>query len=532
MMKNILIFLAVFPLINLYGQDDSRQNPNVELPDFVITGQDDISVQKAKKIAPEYISTVSQDFLKPAFSPEQLEMRDLSNPMKSEIQLFDSLSYMKGNLEVGIGAYTIPRGLFTYSQPFTNGVFEGYANALNRRAHVDYSDLYNVNGGVNLVYQLNREAAFLPGNRLKLHADYGVSAYRFYGAPVPSEKRTHSAGNLSAGINNFQSRTFIYGLNFSTDFISVSEENFSDRIFDAGFFGKYRLPNFHIGLNFDYKNNSLENDSVGSASYNFINLRPTIGLHISKGLKSVFGISYAKSGDSKSLMPYASLGLSVDDGLSLFAEYSPAAELLNMGHFLNENPYVNLQNYSGLFFKKTGSLNLALKYEYFHYFEIDAGAKYVSSDDYPFFQPSLAEGRFDVRTTEAVLFSGYLNMLFHLGPYGIFYGTVELNDLRDSAKNFLPYSPEIKSSLNYGYDFAGGFSITSSLLYTSGVFTNIENTESLDDFIDLRFKLAYKFSKQLNLFLELNNILSRDNFLWRGYKETPLDVVAGFNFKW
>src|SRR5512145_405440 len=107
MIKNIfLLFIISFTFIS--AQTEDEQNPNVELPDFVITGSDVLSVETGKKIPPEFVSTLSEETLKPVYSAEQLEIRDLSNPVKDQLGLFDSLKYYSASIKAGAGFYTLP----------------------------------------------------------------------------------------------------------------------------------------------------------------------------------------------------------------------------------------------------------------------------------------------------------------------------------------------------------------------------------------------------------------------------------------
>ena len=119
MINKILFVFIVFSLI-IFAQEEKQQNPNVELPDFVITGTDIISIGKAQKIEPDYVTTVSEQFLKPVYSPEELGLRELSSPLKEEINMFDSLNYIKGILKFNAGVYTLPIADISLWQSFKN----------------------------------------------------------------------------------------------------------------------------------------------------------------------------------------------------------------------------------------------------------------------------------------------------------------------------------------------------------------------------------------------------------------------------
>ena len=105
MIKKIFYLFIIIPLVS-FAQD--KGNPNVELPDFVITGRDIVSIQKAKKIKPDLVPTISKDFFKPNYSPDNLGIQDISNPVSNKLDLTDSLNNYNGYFELGLGAYTLP----------------------------------------------------------------------------------------------------------------------------------------------------------------------------------------------------------------------------------------------------------------------------------------------------------------------------------------------------------------------------------------------------------------------------------------
>ena len=62
MRLKILLILS-FSILVVYAQDDKTKNPNVELPDFVITGKSQLNIKKVDKIKPDFISSVNEDFI-------------------------------------------------------------------------------------------------------------------------------------------------------------------------------------------------------------------------------------------------------------------------------------------------------------------------------------------------------------------------------------------------------------------------------------------------------------------------------------
>jgi hypothetical protein len=91
------------------------------------------------------------------------------------------------------------------------------------------------------------------------------------------------------------------------------------------------------------------------------------------------------------------------------------------------NRYFNPQNFNNFYLKKTHNINAVLKYEYDKYFQIDGGFRYYSSDQLPYFIDSIKTGSFSLQSADAKSITIFSNLLFHLGPFGIFYGTIEYN---------------------------------------------------------------------------------------------------------
>ncbi len=533
MMKIKLFFiLFISPFLIFAQQEQKSQNPNVELPDFVITGKDVVSVQKSNKIAPDFVSTVSEEFLKPVFSPEQLEVKDISSPVKKDLNIMDTARIVNGSVYGGVGNVVLPEAGMKYSSTFKNGMFDVNIDGKNTRDFVPYSKFYSLNGGGNLYYFLNSDNSVLNGTKFKLHGNYGISSYHFYAAPDPTEKRVLNRGSFGFSFNNILHRIFILGADFSDDIYDIKDETFSENLFKINAFTKLKLSSFNLRLDLKYTRQTISNMFIGDGTGDFLTFRPAIGLDISDDMQAVFGFNIAKSGAEDYFTPYASIGLKIDKDLTFFGEYKPGADLLTAGRFLDQNKYMNMDSFGALFFKKGTDLNLTLKYEYSKYFEIDGGFRYLSSTNFPYFKDAVQLGRFDVVTTNARKFNGFLNLLFHAGPYGIFYGTAEFDDTRDTTDNFIPYSPRASASLTYGYNFKMGLSTEARLFYHANSFANIENTEIVDSFVDLGLKFAYPIMPKFNVTLELSNLLGHQNYNWKGYKETPFELTAGFNYRW
>ena len=189
------------------------------------------------------------------------------------------------------------------------------------------------------------------------------------------------------------------------------------------------------------------------------------------------------------------------------------------------------ENFSNIFLKKNVAFSAALKYEYYTYVEINGGVKYFKSDNLPYFFDT-TNGIFDLATFEAKSYSAFVNFLFHPGPGGTFYATVEANNTKNELGNIVPYFPEAKATFNYGYSFANNLETETSLTYLSGIHTDLNNDNTIRPYINLGLKLSYQLFPEFYLTIKISNLINHNNYLWQGYKEMPQDFLVGLNYRW
>ena len=533
MMKKILTLCIVIPFI-CFAQDEKKQDQNVELPDFVITGTEAVSVEKAKKMEPDFGSTISDEFLKPAFSAEQLELRNFVNPIKENISLKDSVQYKNGRFNAGVGSLFMPKADILVTAPFNGGIFEWFAMTDNRMAYISNSDRYNLGGGLNLSLFTKNDSSFLPGTEIKFHGNYDLSSYKFYGSAVnPAQRRTLNGGDVSLNVNNYLNDYFVFAATVENEFNSLKDENFSENFLQVKGYGKLTLSAFNLSCDLILKEQFLTNNTINSSQNGFVGIAPKIGLNISEIFKIDFGLNYSQSMGNIFFTPFISAALKFNNYISFFGEYSPHADLLGASSFLHQNPYINSLTLYNAYIRYDNSIKLAVKYEYEKYFQITGGFKMLSSTEMPYYKSSNVSGKFDVAFDDASIYSAFADMLFHMGPLGYFYGNVEFSTTNDTAGHSLPYVPATSASLIYGYNFSTiKLNSEIKLNYTSGVYTDIPNLIKLKNNVDLGLKFSYQYKPMFLFTLEFSNLLFQDNYKWAAYKEMPFNVTAGISFIW
>ena len=127
--------------------------------------------------------------------------------------------------------------------------------------------------------------------------------------------------------------------------------------------------------------------------------------------------------------------------------------------------------------------------------------------------------------------SPFANFLFYLGPYGEFYSSVELSDIKDVNGNQVPYEPAFKLNAAYTFNFKNGLTSTVKMDYLSKRYADPENNISIGDYFDLGLSFIYSFQPNLDITLDLNNLTNQKHYFWYGYKEIPVNVIIGVNYR-
>jgi hypothetical protein len=524
-------FITILLLLSgvLIAQD---RNPNVELPDFVIFGKDAISVRKVDKIQPDYISVISDEFLKPVHKPDYLELVEISNPVESDLSLLDSADYSNGFLELKAGRYQLPSGELNYAFPFSGGLLHGLVKGGNQIDYVDNSDKQYLEGSLGFSYYLPVNSDVLPGTKFSINGNHSKNYFNFFGSTDPERKRILNVGNAEAGIQNLYLKEFIFDLNAGGLFTYLDDEKLNEALYFMNGFGRLKLRTFSLGVKAGYQNQNLKTDSLSDVRAEAYFFRPTVSLELFRKIMLEAGFTFSGSESEKLNGLYVSAGAELSRNIVLLAEYSPQGEYLTTGKFLRNNQYYNQQNLAGVFLKKKNKIKATLKYEFDKYYQIDGGIEFYDADNLPYYNNADSSGFFGVLTTDATSWEVFLNLLYHLGPYGYFYGGVNYRSIEDPDSKKIPYYPGLTASLNYGYNFTPALKGEVMFSYLSDRYADIENTDGrkLQSIFNLGFKVTYSVRNYFGVFFELNNLLNTERYIWEGYKEKPIDASVGINY--
>ena len=404
----------------LKGQE-GNSNQGVELPDFVITGIQNVNVPIMQKKIPELKSTLSEDFFEPSFSPEEFNLGDFSNPIRQKAELEINKQVYDGRLKLGAGRYSLPVGSLSYNKNFTNVLFMSKVWGSNIKEYIDKAGYNNSGILLNSYFFVSNKSKFLPGNVFSLSGKYFRDAYRFFGSSNPDFKRETHTGNADISLSNHSDDIFNYGLDFKGQIYLVNENDFQENLFHGRGFVKTDFSKFGLDASLYFKRQMLSNNISTNSSYNFITASANASFDLKETLFLKGGVVYSNQGGNTFFYPTGAVALRFNDFISLFGEFSPNVEFKTFYDFINENPYFKLGSRDNVFVKHNINLKAALKYQYYKYIEISGGFKFIRTNNFVYFEDDNQQGFFDLHTAGSVnQYVAFLELFFHPGPYGNF----------------------------------------------------------------------------------------------------------------
>ncbi len=537
MKKFYMLSLVIFLSLGLFAQD--KQNQNVELPDFVITGKNVVNMKKVNKKAPPVFDIISKAFFQPVYSTDILKVKEIESKNINPLTFKKKEKIFSGSAELTGGIYSIPKGSLFLSKSLSNGIFQFNIDGANMRAHVKNSNYTTVKGKVGFTFFVKNNSEILPGTKISIDGSYGTREYKFYAISNPA-KRTLNKGRISLNVQNLLNKHFVFDALVSNDYYQLKNENFNENLLSINGFAKISLAKFDVASNIIYKKQFLTNNFLSNSKKqtNYLFANPRANLNFIDKFKVSLGFTYSHVTGNNYYAPYASISIALAKNVTLVGEYSPRADFITQGMLLDKNRYFKTNFFTNLFFKKTNSIDISLKYEYLKFFELDLGINYYSTPNQPYYRYTSPQavfpwyGRPDLLTSSAKSYTGYVKFLLNPGDYGILTAMLKYHSLKNNLGNKIPYNPLFNIFIKYLFNYNESIRVEPSIKFNSAAYADLANTVKINSFVDLRIRISKRVNDNLVLFLEGTNLLDHSNFIYAGYKLLPLSAAVGIKLRW
>lgn len=529
-MKKIIILLAISAVV-LIGQEEN-QTQSIELPDFVITGKESISIPKIQKSYPEFIPLLSKDFFTPQYPNE--EQTTIKLP-EIETELVNIGSYkQKTNalLKFSAGLESWPVGEFYYNDWTDNFSYNAHLFGRNELEYVNKAGLSLAGVSLGGKYFVDQEANFLPGLEIDLNGKYYYESFHFYGSSTPNLKRSTNNGILNLGFNYTSDPYNNFGILFSDSYYEQKDDEIDENIFSTSAYMKFINNKFDFNLEGTFKNQTLSGSNSSFDNQYYVNSMLTVGFKFYNMLNLKVGAYLSESEGNTFFAPVAYASMKLHKNLSVFGEFAPNTEFQTLQDFRTANRYYRISNFANAYIENKFNLKVAAKFEYEKYFEISAGLGYINSDNNYYFEDNADVGFFNIYKQDIENSYAIVNLLFRKGPMGQLYGDAKFQKITGENNKNLPYNSTFVSSLNYLFDWDFGFGLNLGLNYYNESYSDYENQEKIPESFNVNANFYYEMFNNFKVTLAFENLLDDKYYYFRNYQAKPFDVLAGFEFRW
>jgi hypothetical protein len=511
----------------------NAQQQNIELPDFVITGRQSADVQAAQKSKPELISILSKEFFTPEYSPEELPILISSDPVTILPDVKTSDESFSGNLKVKIGKYSLPVGELNISQSYENYLFNAKLWGVNTTEYIPNSGYNNSGFKMTHDFYTSTRSEFIPGSKISVDAAYWRDSYKMFGTLNPAQIRESNNGSANVLFSNNYSRAINVNFGLGGDLLSLSENSVRELNLKGNGLIEVEFNQFRIGGKAQYKMQQFQSDLFSTNNFysfvgeGFFKTSPTNSILI-KG-----GVVYETNSEDGFISPFASAEIQLDKGFILGTEYKPHTEFLTARNFLTENLYSAIVATPNCFMKFNNDITASIRYEFQRLFLVNFALNYSRVDNFVYYQDFTSRGVFDIRTMNDVdIFKSKLELQYHPGILGSFYGEFIFQNVKDTDDRFIPYQPQLSSVVSYSYNFDFGLGIKLNYDFAIGIYSDRLNVDMLDDYQNISASISFEVFKGIKITGDFQNILNRSNFVWKYYQRKPFDYLVGIDYRW
>jgi hypothetical protein len=529
MMNRIILILLVSGVLLAQETD----NQSIELPDFVITGTQSISIPEANKDKPRVFPSLSQEFFNPTFLPQELGISQFSNPLLLEYNSFKPADYNNGLLILGAGLETLPLGDFYFTQSSEPIMFSSHIYGRNINEYIENAG-YNVSGlKGRLDLFTSTKSVFLPGLKISLGGKYQRDNYKLFASNTPAYKRENEIVETLLEFQSGLNSGFKYKVSGKYDILKFKDSDFQEKILTGELFLKSGFGKFGFSLDGLVKNQNISGINLNSDNTLYLSGNFNFLVNSVENFRVKLGVHYSTVDSVKFLSPIASFDLKLDDGINFYGEYSPHTSFNNVNTLLHTNRYFLPSTVYNITTEYKAHVKLGFEFQYKKFFEINTGVSIASVDNYAFYTDNKAFGIYDVNTLDEVnYFSVFINGLFHKGPLGYLYLSGNFNRIKTSSNFNVPFKPNLTAFVKYGFNIYSGLEVSTNLKYYSKSYADLSNVNSIPSFINLGVDLKLNFFAKLDLTLGAHNILNKKNYVFENYQEKPFDIVAGIEYRW
>ncbi len=514
--------------------------PKIDLPEFVITGQESI-------ILPEYSKKEIDE--EKIFSPSKPEAGNRNISVGSAFVPKQTKSFVQqpqplnGKIFAGMGFFTTPilDGWFGQHDNQNSYVLNGYYHRSS--GHVDFGEWWKGGFGAKGNYVMP-ESSLIPFSQLNGKIFYDRENYKAYASASPSRVRSVSFAEIAAGIGSRYALPYrsLSGFDYSgtigwnahtaVDSISVAER---DGYFSAN--ASTKFEDLFMRGQIDYRTTAYDMP-ISSQSGQWFVLKFDGRTMLLKELQLNFSVQqYLFRGNigkaSGRLFPQAELRYFMTENAAIYTAFNPSVERNTLSSIIRLNKYIDFNApivptenpigvVTGMEVRLTEQITTNAKYHYRH---INNYLTFLDSNDAKvwevFYLSGVRSSKFDVnlsyRPDEKTIVRSYCSFV--------------QEKIKDST-NILPYVPKFSSGIVYYHAFDFGVNVEATTEYFSSRYSKFFSKSKNAGYVLAGVKADMTIFSTFRAYAEIGNLFNQKFYIWNGYRERPLFLLFGISYSW
>jgi len=529
-------------LQNVQAPKSSEPLPKIDLPEFVITGNEKIDLNIESKAEDDQERIFSPSRPTPGERP--LNVGEALTP--KQIKSFTKVpGALNGRVFAGFGFYGTPQfeGWFGQYDPTNSFVVNGYYSESN--GHVVDAGYWRGGMGVRGSYMMPDSSSLVPLGQLNGELKYGRESYRAYASRTSFRVRDLDGLEVSMGL----------GSRYALPYKSLSGFDYSAKtgwnIFSANDSGKSHEREFFLNgsaatqffatsfrATVDYRITAYTMDLPGLKTGHWFAFRTDGRQLFTPSLQFSFTIQQflyrGNTGVTNGrFYPNADMRYMFTDQASMYVGFAPVVERNTLSSVIKQNRYIDvnapllptdtrLHFYMGMELTPVEQITITAKAAYKH---INNYPTFYDKDSAKVWEVLYLSG---IRSTKFEVSALYrLNQQQNVTAYFSTQSTKQ----KDSA-SAIPYLPSFTIGAVYHHFFDMGLHVETYIEFNASRYTNFVNTHSNAGYIASGVKAELEMFGQFRGFAEVNNLLNQRYYVWNGYQERTVFVMFGISYNW
>src|SRR3989339_1598735 len=521
----ILISLLILSAIQLSAQE-SNTKP-LELPNFIIEGKEQLNIRSGIKQFPDKPSLLSKNELD---SINSLEKRQslLLPPEPLPDRIMHSV-YKKGYFTADFGRFTTASAEGGYE--FRAGEYDIFGNA-----GFDYSSGHIINAGydkafinLNADYIADEKYWIFGGSKTRTNLFFKNMDYKFYSVQNPEQRNTINLDMKLETDGNYEGFAFNTGSGFRM--LQVKQD--SSKAFDNAISGYISIKNltsdYELGGNLIVDLHSTRGNGTHFMQADLFGtyIHENFSIKAKAGLQSVYtSTEIARLG----LLAAGDMEFRLSELFTIRANALIGMENNSLREIINENPYADnnvIVDYAYYLPSLRGSFVIHPN----EVFTAELGVEFAMVQRRPIYFDTSGGAAFAINYTDITQLEAFAELNYYISTMDEVSADIVLDKSEIEGGKTVPYSIPLKFALDYKRKWLKNFGTQIGIFYISERFTDLQNQNKLNSYVDLRLKADYSVSEMLNIFVRLENLMNNDIRIWNGYKERGLYITGGVLLK-